>query len=223
MKILVIDDDVHITDFLQAHLPARGFAVDVGRTGARGIALARVNEYDLVVLDLNLPDMSGTEVCVALREGVRGMPILMLSVIGDSATKTRLLDAGADDYLGKPFCFDELVARMRALLRRPSAIVPDVLHAKGVALDAHAQSARRGVQKLSLTPKEFALLEFLMRRRGSVVSKESLLEHVWDSQVNIFSASVDTHMANLRRKLGRPALIHTIRGKGYRISAREDL
>lgn len=219
MRVLAIEDDASLGAFLKANLPSAGFAVDVAETGAQGAKLSRINDYDLVLLDLNLPDMRGEEVMGSLCARERTVPVLALTVIADADAKIRLLNAGADDYLVKPFVFGELVARMRALLRRPAHVIPDVLSAGTLELDARSQSARRKGRELRLTRKEFALLEYLLRRKGSVVSKAELVEHAWDSSANAFSSSIDTHLANLRRKLGSPDVIETIHARGYRISS----
>ncbi|HUO55868.1 MAG TPA: response regulator transcription factor [Candidatus Paceibacterota bacterium] len=217
MRVLIIDDDPDIGEFLERHLPAHGFTIDLAKTGMQGLEMAHVNQYDLLVLDLNLPDMTGERVCEEIRRSGRSMPILMLSVILDTGSKARLLNAGVDDYLGKPFSFDELLARVRALLRRPNVLVPEALHAGDLMLDAHTQTARRGRRDLQLTRKEFGLLEYLLRHRGSVVSKTELIEHVWDSKAEPLSAAIETHMTNLRRKVGDPSVIHTVHGRGYRV------
>lgn len=215
MRVLIVEDDPELAGFLKAHLPARGFVVDVAEDGASGVALVHGNEYDLVVLDLNLPDMPGEAVVREVQSGKHVPPILMLTVVGDAESKVRLLAAGADDYLVKPFSFDELVARMRALLRRPRERIPDVLSAGNLTLDADKQTVIRGAEPLALTMKEFTLLEFLLRQRGTIVPKSRLIEHAWDSSSDPFSNSLDTHMTNLRRKLGEPDLIRTVHGRGY--------
>lgn len=217
MKALVIDDDQDICGFLRAHLPARGFTVDIGHEGQTAISLARLNEYDLLVLDLNLPDMSGEEVIQALRQANIEIPILVFSVVANTESKVRLLNCGADDYLVKPFSFEELVARMNALLRRPTALTSDIMAVDDLEMDTKKQTVMRRGRMIELTRKEFAILECLLRRRGEVVSKGALIEHVWQSSANPFSDALDTHLTNLRKKLGEPELIHTVHGRGYRI------
>lgn len=217
MKVLVADDDVHITAFLESHLPSRGFVVDVAHTGAAAIAAARTNEYDLILLDMNLPDMTGDEVVQSLQGKLEIPPILMLTVIADPSMKVRLLNAGADDYMVKPFLFDELIARMHALLRRSPQITPDSMKIGDIELDLRMQTVRKAGEPIILTRKEFALLAYLMRNQGIIVPKSTLIEHVWDSSSNAFSAAIETHMANLRRKLGSPNLIQTIHSRGYMI------
>ncbi len=216
MRVLVVEDDHDIGAFLSAHLPRAGFAVDVARTGAAGLSLYGTNEYDLVIIDLNLPDMGGDTVCARVRQKKRVPPILILTVVAEAQEKVRLLNAGADDYLAKPFSFDELLARMRALLRRAPDTVPDVLSASDIEMNIPRHTVTRAGKNVLLTRKEFAILEYLLRRRGLLVSKSALVEHVWDASADPFSASLETHMTNLRKKLKRP-LITTVHGRGYRI------
>jgi DNA-binding response OmpR family regulator len=219
MKLLIVDDDPTLLDFFTAHLPARGFVADVAADGLAGLSLARVNEYDLIVLDINLPSVSGEDVCRTLTEDNEKSvpPILMLTAVADTETKVRLFAAGADDFLTKPFSFDEFLARVRALVRRANAQQSDVLLVGDVALDLAQQVVRRGDKELRLTQKEFALLEYLMRNRGRVVAKSSLIEHVWNSMASSLSNVLETHMVNLRRKLGNPSIIQTIHSRGYRV------
>jgi DNA-binding response OmpR family regulator len=220
MKILLIDDDVDICAILKARLPEHGFVVEVAHTGKEGAAMARINHYDLIILDLNLPDMTGEEVIAEIRDTPHVTPILMFTVVSDTSSKVRLLNSGADDYLVKPFAFEELLARMRALLRRPGTFIPEILTIGNLTIDTGKQSVRRGKDDLKLTRKEFALLEYLVRQEGNVISKGELIERIWESQSDPFSDSFDTHLANLRRKLGEPALIHTVHGRGYRLEYR---
>ena len=219
MRVLVIDDDVMITGFLQDHLTDAGFAIDIAHDGATGIHCARINEYDLVLLDLNLPDMLGGEVIKMISTFEKRPPVLLLTVVADPWSKVELINAGADDYLVKPFLLDELIARMRALLRRGTNMASDVLTAGDVTLDVRAQMAWRAGTILPLTRKEICLLEYLLRNPGRVVSKTELVEHVWDGSVNPFSAAIDTHLTNLRKKLREPCPIQTVHGRGYLISA----
>lgn len=217
MKVLIIDDDADICAALKAVLPTHGFDVEIAHTGREGVMMARINRYDVLIVDLNLPDMEGGVVIQEIKEGANPPPILMFTVVGDVGSKVRLLNSGADDYLVKPFAFEELLARMRALVRRPKTVVPEKLVVENLTLDISTQEVFRGEEILSLTHKEFALLECLMRRRGNVVSKGELIEHAWDSSADPFSDAFDTHLVNLRRKIGQPGLIHTVRGRGYKI------
>lgn len=215
MKVLVIEDDVDMRDALTSRLPAHGFAVDGAADGTSGIGLARLNAYDLILLDLNLPDMPGESIVKAVHQSAETPPILMLSVVADSRMKARLLNAGADDYLEKPFSFDELVARMRALLRRPHRVTPAVLSVADLEFDTGTQRVVRANREVQLTRIELALLEYLLREAGTVVSKETLIEHVWNSATDPFSNSLEAHLSNLRKKLGEPPLINTVHGRGY--------
>jgi DNA-binding response OmpR family regulator len=218
MKVLVIEDDASLGDFLEAHLPSHGFAVDLAPTGEIGISQARINEYDVILLDFHLPDMLGNEIIAALRALSRTPPILMLTVLGDSASKIRMLNAGADDYLVKPFVFDELLARIRALLRRSVNLTPEIYTRGELVVNTGTQTVRRAGKEIFLTCKEFALLEYLLRNSGTAVSKATLIEHVWNSSTNAFSGTLETHVANLRRKLNEPDLIQTVYGRGYRVT-----
>ncbi len=217
MKILIIDDDKDICSFLTAHLPAKGFNADAVNSGEIGIGHAVINDYDLILLDLNLPDMSGEDVIKAIRQKGEKMPILVFSVVSNTESKVRLLNSGADDYLVKPFSFEELVARLRAILRRPNNLVSNIITIDDLELNISKQTVSRSGEELSLTRKEFSILEVLMRSQGEIISKSALIESVWQSDSNPFSDSLDTHMTNLRKKLGEPELIHTVYGRGYRI------
>lgn len=217
MNVLIVDDDRGILDFLNAHLPAHGFRADTAADGKAGLLSACTNDHDLIILDLNLPDISGELFVQRLREREHTPPILMLTVVPDAETKARLLNAGADDYLEKPFSLDELVARMRALLRRGQAAVLDVLAVDDIVLDAQRQTVRRGERDIALTRTEFALLEQLFRNRGATVSKTKLIERIWGTTDGRLSRTLDTHIANVRKKLGDPEVIHTMHRRGYRV------
>lgn len=219
MKVLIAEDDENIAEFLCARLPSYGFAVDHVPDAESAIRNLRINGYDLVLLDLHLPDMSGATVIEALKRYASPPPVLMLTVVADAWSKAELINAGADDYLAKPFLLEELIARMRALLRRPRERMPDLLSACGICLNPYKRTAERDGRDLELTATEFALLEYLLRSQGRVVPKAELVEHVWDSAVDPFSAAVDTHLTNVRRKLGEPRAIETIHRRGYLIRA----
>lgn len=218
MKVLLIEDDENIADFLSVHLPAHSFVVDVAQNGASSLRLMRTNEYDIVVLDYHLPDMNGEEVIGRLRAQGIPTPVLLLTVVTDAWSKARLLDAGADDYLEKPFLLEELVARMRALLRRAPHAPKDILKSGNLTLDTETQLVQRAGKIIPLTRKEFVLLEYLLHHKGKLVPKTTLIEHAWDSSGNPFSATLDTHMTNLRRKLGSPELIETVHGRGFLVA-----
>ncbi len=218
MRILVVEDDKKVARFLERGLREEGYSVDVAHDGADGLMKARVYDYDLLILDVMLPGKSGLEIVRELRAAQRTVPVLMLTARDAREDIVLGLDAGADDYLTKPFGFDELFARIRALLRRGGAARPDRLLYADVEVDRMAHTASRGGRKLDLTPKEFQLLEFLMLNPERVVRRTELLEKVWDLQFDPMSNVVDVHMAHLRHKLrdsGDDPLVHTVRGVGY--------
>jgi DNA-binding response OmpR family regulator len=218
MKILVVDDDDGIRSSIKASLEAECYSVDVLGDGDRGFYQAKTNDYDLVVLDDILPGKHGAEICRELRSCGKMMPILLISGKSDVDRRVMLLNDGADDYVTKPFSFVEFNARVRALLRRPPAACGTVLCVGDLTLDTVGYFARRGKSKITLTSKEFSLLEYLMRHAGSVVLHQTLLEHTWDSGADQCSNAIATHIGNLRRKIdfpGRPTLIRTVPGRGY--------
>ncbi len=223
MRILLIDDDVYFVAAIASGLRKQGYAVDVVYDGPSGYELARINDYDLIVLDLNLPDLSGQEICRRLRNEGCPVRVLMLTALGEPAQRVAGLDMGADDYLPKPFVWEELLARIRALMRRDRPSGSVVLRCGDLVLDTVAHTVHLGGQPLKLTSKEFSILEHLMRHPEKVVTSEELLEHVWDGSVNVFTNTVRVHVAALRRKLGdsaeRPRYIETVQGQGYRIFA----
>ncbi|MBA2357021.1 MAG: response regulator transcription factor [Actinobacteria bacterium] len=226
MRLLVVEDEPDLADALARGLRREGYAVDVARDGEEGYVKAQVYPYDLVCLDLGLPGLDGRAVCRRLRAGARpeGAPrprILMLTARDALEDRIGGLDDGADDYLVKPFAFDELVARIRALLRRDSQPGGSVLRAGELELDASRHEARRGGVPLSLTPKEFALLRYLLSRPGEVVSEGQLLAHVWDENADPRTRTVRVTVMTLRRKLaaagGALQPIETVVGAGYRL------
>ncbi|MES2668198.1 MAG: response regulator transcription factor [Patescibacteria group bacterium] len=222
MRILVVEDEDKISRFLKESLEAEFFAVDIAEDGEKGSFFARTNDYDLVVLDNMLPKKDGLQVCREIRESGKLMPILVVSVKTDAMEKVDLLDAGADDYLAKPFALEELLARIRALMRRPLPIERDVLAVEDVTLDTKGGAARRGERDLGLTRKEFMLLQYFMRNEGIVLSRAMILEHVWDMSVDIFSNTIESHVLSLGKKLddmGKHRLIQTIPGRGYRMGS----
>ncbi|HEY4488912.1 MAG TPA: response regulator transcription factor [Candidatus Paceibacterota bacterium] len=219
MRVLLIEDDIDMLDFLRAHLPKQGFVVDSAATGTDGIRLASLNEYDLVLLDLNLPDIQGEAVVGEIQKGGRMPSILMLTVVGDAESKVRLLSAGADDYLAKPFSFEELVARMRALLRRSREVTPDIAMFGNLSFDGRKHVVTQEEKTVPLTSKEFTLFAYMVHHRGEVVSKSSLIDHAWDGSADPFSNSLETHMTNLRKKLGESNPIRTVHGRGYSIDS----
>jgi DNA-binding response OmpR family regulator len=220
MRALIIDDEKDVRDLLSQHLRARCFAVDVAADGAEGSYYARTNEYDLIILDNMLPQKSGVEVCSDIRRTGGTMPILMLSALGETRHKVDLINAGADDYMIKPFSFDELMARTRALLRRPNRLQEEVFSVDGITIDVRNQSVRRGNNHIYLTRKEFMLFEYLLRYRGTVLSRGMIMEHVWDMTSDPFSNTIESHILSLRKKIGDTAqhrIIITVPGRGYKI------
>lgn len=223
MKILVVEDEAKIASFLKQSLEAEYFVVDVAEDGEKGSYLARTSSYDLMILDNMLPKKTGLDVCREIREAGISTPILVLSVQGESTQKVDLLDAGADDYLTKPFSLAELLARIRVLLRRPRALEGEVLSIEDIALDSKAYTVKKSGKPVHLTRKEFMLLQYLLRNQGSVLSRGMILEHVWDMSTDIFSNTIESHILSLRKKIGdtgKTRLIQTVSGRGYKIEAR---
>ncbi|MEU7695134.1 response regulator transcription factor [Microbispora hainanensis] len=221
MRVLVVEDERRMAAALRRGLQAEGFAVDLAHDGNEGLHLARVGDYDVVVLDIMLPGMSGYNVCKQLRAEENWVPILMLSAKDGEYDMADGLDLGADDYLTKPFSYVVLVARLRALLRRGGGRRPAVLRAGDLSLDPAARTVTRGEAPVELTPREFALLEYLMRRPGEVVSKPEILEHVWDTY-DTDPNVVEVYVGYLRRKIDTPfgrAALQTVRGAGYRLAS----
>ena len=222
MRILVVEDEPRLADGLRTGLSAEGFAVDVALTGTDGLWLAREQPFDGIVLDVMLPNLNGYRVCQILRSEGNWTPILMLTAKDGEWDEVEGLDTGADDYLTKPFSHAVLVARLRALLRRGARERPAVLSAGDLRLDPAARRVWRGGTELALTAREVSLLEFLLRRRGEVLSKREILAHVWDVDFDGDPNIVEVYVRHLREKLDRPfgrAAIETIRGAGYRLAA----
>jgi two-component system, OmpR family, response regulator len=222
MRVLVVDDERRLAAGLRNGLEAEGFAVDVALDGDDGLWMAREHPYDAIVLDILLPGINGYKLCGTLRQDGIWTPILMLTAKGGEWDEVEGLDTGADDYLTKPFSYAVLVARLRALLRRGARERPAVLEAGDLRLDPAARRAWRGQAEVELTPRELALLEFLLRRRGEVVSKREILQHVWDDDFEGDPNIVEVYVRRLRGKLDRPfgrQTIQTVRGAGYRLAA----
>ncbi|MEU6594727.1 response regulator transcription factor [Streptomyces sp. NPDC046881] len=221
-RVLVVDDDAAIRRSLARGLRLSGFTVTVADGGHTGLAEARVGRPDIVVLDVSMPDLSGIDVCRALRDDGDDVPVLMLSALDETADRVAGLQAGGDDYLVKPFALQELVLRLHALLRRrpPTATAP--LRVGGLVLDPAAHQAVLDDRPLQLTRREFALLEILARNAGIVLTREQLLDWVWGYDFQVRSDAVDTFVSYLRRKLeadGRPRMVHTVRGVGFVLRA----
>ena len=222
MKILVVEDDRKVAGFIELGLREEGYAVDVARDGEEASMLAHVNSYDAILLDLMLPKKSGLQVALELRKEGRDTPILMLTARDTTEDVVRGLDAGADDYLSKPFKFDELLARIRALVRRGGAERLERLSYGSLELDRLKHQARAGGNALDLTAREFQLLEHFMLHPEEVVRRTELLEKVWDMHFDPESNVIDVHVGNLRRKLrdaGQDNLIQTVRGVGFCLKA----
>jgi DNA-binding response OmpR family regulator len=220
MRILVIEDDEEAARLLARGLREEGWVVDVAHTGTAGDEMATIDTYDAIVLDWMLPDHDGVAICRALRKSGVQAPILMLTARDAIEDRVIGLNAGADDYLTKPFAFAELLARLHALLRRSELTRPVLLTVDDLTLDPRSHEVARGGIPISLTPKEYAILETLMRHAGEVVSRTYLGEHVWEDERDSLMNLVDVHVSHLRRKIDQDAvtpLIHTVRGRGYRV------
>jgi DNA-binding response OmpR family regulator len=222
MRLLVVEDGVRLAEGLKRGLEAEGFAVDVALNGTDGLWLARENRYAVILLDIMLPGLNGYLVCRTLREEADWTPVLMLTAKNGEWDQVEALDTGADDYLTKPFSFAVLVARVRALIRRGSTPRPAVLEAGDLTLDPATREVRRADAAVELTAREFAVLEFLIRRAGQVVSKTEILEGVWDFDFDGDPNIVEVYIRHLRNKVDRPFAresIQTLRGAGYRLAA----
>ena len=222
MKILIVEDEEKLAEALSRGLEAHGYAVDTigdGKKAQTRIVMHR-DDYDLVILDLMLPSMDGLEICKSIRDENIVIPVLILTARNETENKVNLLLSGADDYMVKPFSFAELLARVKALLRRPSELIPEILQVHGIEMNVVKRRVYRDGKEIPLTLKEFGLLEYFMRHPDQVVNREDLLAHLWDFNYASFSNVVDVHIKNLRRKLGdsgAPDALETIRGVGYRL------
>lgn len=222
MRILIVEDEHKIANSIKQGLQQESFAVDVAYSGLDGYDLASIGEYDLMILDLMLPEMDGMKICAKLRKEGNHTPILMLTAKSELDDKINGLNHGADDYLTKPFAFTELLARIRALLRRPKDIIPDELTCNDLTINTQTFNVERSSIEISLSKKEFALLEYLARNKNKVVTKEKIIEHVWDYDANILPNTVEVYIGYLRNKIEKPfkktpKLIKTIRGFGYKL------
>ncbi len=220
MRLLIVEDELRLASALQRGLSAEGFTVDVAHTGPDGLHAAQETAYDAVVLDIMLPGLSGYRIVERLRGAENWVPILMLTAKDGEYDEADALDLGADDYLVKPFSFVVLLARLRALLRRGVTPRPAALSVGDLVLDPAAHTVARGDEQVELTPREFSLLEFLMRRAGQAVSKADILHHVWDANYDGDANVVEVYIGYLRRKIDTPFArqsVQTIRGAGYRL------
>lgn len=220
VRILLVEDDPDVGPRVRAGLKQHGYEVDLETDGDLGYQRAKENDYDLVILDNVLPGRHGIEICRALRDIGRAVPILILSIDGASQKKVDLLKTGADDYVTKPFSLEELAARVEALLRRGRELREPVLQVGDLVLDKENFCALRGERRIYLTPKEYELLQYLMRNKERVLTRGMIMEHVWDMNADLFSHTIETHVMRLRRKVDphpEERLIHTVPGRGYRL------
>ncbi len=222
MRVLVVEDEHKIANSIKKGLEQEAFSVDVAYSGNHGADLALSEEYDVIILDRMLPEIEGVEIVKIIREEKIHTPILLLTAKGQVEDRVEGLNAGADDYLAKPFAFAELIARVRALERRPKKTLGTILKVADLILDTNKLEVRRSGVKINLSGKEFALLEFLMRHAGQIIKKEQLIDHVWDYDSQILPNTVEVFIGYLRNKIDRPFksspnLIHTARGFGYKI------
>ncbi|MFA6004941.1 MAG: response regulator transcription factor [Patescibacteria group bacterium] len=222
MRILVVEDEHRIANSIKTGLQQEKYAVDICYSGDEGFDLASTEEYDAIILDLMLPGMDGLAICRNLRKSRIHTPILMLTAKGQIQDKVTGLDAGADDYLTKPFSFEELLARLRALVRRPRVALETVLSVGTLKLDPKAYTVTRSGNALSLSSKEFSLLEYLVRNQGKILTKDQIISHVWDYDADVLPNTVEVYIRNLRIKIDEPfkkekPLIRTVRGFGYQI------
>ena len=218
MRILLVEDDARVSSFIRRGLREEQYTVDVASDGEKALFLAQTGEYDLIILDLLLPKRNGLDVLRTLRGDNVTAPVLVLTAKDELHDKVEGLNAGVDDYLTKPFGFDELLARVRALLRRRGDLVPTVLRAADLELDVLRHRITRGGKELVLTSREFELLEFLLRHPNQIVTRTMLAEHVWEHDFDPLSNVIDVHIARLRRKIDEgfsPKLLETVRGRGY--------
>ena len=221
MRVLIVEDEPAVADLLVRALREAAWAADVVRTGAAALEALAVSEYDLAVLDIGLPDMDGFEVCRLWRRRGGKTPVLMLTARAGLGDRVTGLDAGADDYLGKPFDVEELLARLRALARRPPSPLAVTLRIADLEVDTSSRAVQRAGKRIKLTAREYALLEYLMRNPRRVISRALILEHVWDDNFDPVGNVVDVLVGRVRRKVdvaGARPLIHTLRGAGYRLS-----
>ncbi|HWI42206.1 MAG TPA: response regulator transcription factor [Nocardioides sp.] len=220
MRVLMVEDEVRLAETVSRGLRAEGFVVDIVHDGAEGLAEAQLRDYDVIVLDIMLPSMNGYDVCRELRKAGVWVPILMLTAKDGEYDEADAFDLGADDYLTKPFSFVVLVARLRALVRRGAPERPTVLTAGDLTLDPATRAVRRGQIDIALTPREFGLLQFLMRHPGEVLSKSEIVQSVWDMNYDGDENVVEVYIGYLRRKIDHPfgnTTIQTMRGAGYRL------
>ena len=220
MRILLVEDEVKLAHAIKRALELQKYAVDAVYNGKEGLDFAIGEEFSLIILDVMLPEMDGIEICRRVREAGNHTPILMLTAKGQISDKVTGLDVGADDYMVKPFSFEELFARVRALVRRPVHANDPILRVKDLTLDPKTFMVKRGERGIELSSKEFSLLEYLMRNKNTVLNKEQIISHVWDYDSDVLPSTIEVHIKHLRDKIDgkdQPSFIHTIRGRGYTI------
>lgn len=219
MKILLVEDDQDISRIIREGLSGDSHTVEIAEDGNEGSFLARSYEYDVIILDNSLPKKNGLVLCKEIRTGGKSVPIIFLSVTSDTDTKVAALEAGADDYMTKPFAMSELRARIKAVTRRPKELKQhNIVTVADLVMDPDKQTTTRGKDEIPLTKKEFAMLEYMVRNAGVVLSRASIMEHVWTSDSDPFSNTVEAHIRNIRKKLnvgGKPDLIKNVPGRGY--------
>lgn len=224
MKILIIDDEINILEFLKKGLSAASFLVETAEDGERGAFMARTGSYDLVILDNSLPKLSGSEVLKEIRKEKIHIPVIMLTIKSEIQDKAEAFSLGADDYLTKPFLLEELLIRIKALLRRPPKIESLAIKLGSLTFNSSSGCFKRGGRELYLTRREYCLLEYLLKRKNEVVSRGEILENVWDYNADPFSNSIETHINSLRRKLNAGKnlnLIHTFSRRGYKLALKK--
>jgi DNA-binding response OmpR family regulator len=222
MKILVVEDEHRIANSIKKGLEQERYAVDVAYTGPDGFDLVSTETYDLIILDIMLPEMNGIEICKNLRKNKIHIPILMLTAKGQIKDKIEGLDTGADDYMTKPFSFDELLARVRALTRRQGIVIESGLKVNDLEIDTKKFVVKRNGKTIQLSNKEFSLLEYLVRNKNTIVTKDQIISHVWNYDADILPNTIEVYIKNLREKIDKPfinkkPLIQTVRGFGYKI------
>jgi len=223
MKLLIIEDDSEIIGPLALALKTINAVFDIASDGEQGCFLALLNDYDLIILDYNLPKLSGKEIIKKLRNDGKNTPIIVTSVRSELDDRVDLLDLGADDYLIKPFSFSELLARIRTVLRRPNIIKETIARIGDLEIDCDKFTLKKNGQRIFLSAKEFALLDFLIKRRGKVVSRQEIMEHLWDENIDPFSNTVEVHIMTLRKKIEDPGkrLIFNFSNRGYKIDEKK--
>ena len=221
MKIIIIEDDQEVLSFLKRELESHNFSVIAFTNGYDGLSAVLESTYDLIILDLNLPDINGGIICQKIRAAKKMVPVLVLSGEDATSSKTQLLDSGADDYLTKPFHKSELIARINALLRRPLNLSENIIKIADLEFDFLKQSIKRANKEIDLTRTEYLILELLISQAGYIVSRGEIMEKVWDVEADIFSKAIETHILNIRNKIDKPykiKLIKTVTGRGYKIA-----